>query len=366
MVPGNLVVQMPPDSFDRIGLWSILGQVVKRHPRMLLQIVLHGPAGVEAGIVTNDMDASITAKDAAEVIEVFQEGCTISAFRPSRHQTAGVPRQGAKEMLLLIGAGCLDGGLLASGHPHGTDLGIGADLGFVLEESDFVIRQRVHQTLDFQDFGIVVGVFRSEDGTRPTPDYLAVMQIATHGFATDVHLIFAGQQEHQRGAGPSAAEIAKVKRCVGLDPSDDTGHPPIEGDRGGQRSNAVPALLLVSSFPSRDGGGAAIQNRGNVVPGMPIRQQEKSVPPQTLRGGGRVVKRAKKSLAFGSGNAKIAIHGLLACSGLGRTSQHNDKPVFLQDRFSFTFGEVGSYLAQKVGGLEKLRRGLEVLPEFQR
>lgn len=147
-------------------------------------------------------------------------------------------------MLLLVGAGCLDGSLLTSRHPHGTDLGVGADLGFVLEESDLVIGQRVHQTLDFQDFGVVVGVFRSEDGSRPTPDHLAVVQITTHGFATDVHLIFAGQQEHQRGAGPSAAEITKVKGSVGLNPVDDASHPPIESDGGGHRSDAVPALLL--------------------------------------------------------------------------------------------------------------------------
>lgn len=305
---------------------------------MVLQILLHSPTSVEAGIVTNDMDTSITAKDMTEVIEVFQEGCTVSALRPGRHQAAGVPRQRSEEMLLLIGAGCFDGSLLTSRHPHRTDLGVGADLGFVLEESDLVVRQRVHQTLDFQDFGVVVGVFRSEDGTRSSPNHLALMQVATHGFATDVHLIFAGQQEHQRRAGPSTAEIAKVSGSVGLNPGDDASHPPIENDGGGYRSDAVPALLLVASFPSSDGGGTAIENRGNVVPSVPIREQQKNIPAQTLGGGGRVAKRVKKSLAFGSGNAKIAVHGLLACVGVGRTYQHNDKPVFLQDRFDFTFG----------------------------
>lgn len=65
MIPGDLVVEMPPDSFNGVAFWSILGQVVKCHACMLLQIVLHGAAGVEAGVVTNDMDASITAKDVA-------------------------------------------------------------------------------------------------------------------------------------------------------------------------------------------------------------------------------------------------------------------------------------------------------------
>lgn len=264
---------------------------------------------MEAGVVTNDMDASITAKDMAEVIEVFQEGCAVPAFRPSRYQTTGVPCQGAKEVQLLVGARCLDVSLLTSRHPHRTNLGVGADLGFVLEESDLVVGQRVYQTLDFQDFGIVVRIFRTEDGTRPSPDYLALVQIATHGFATDVHLIFAGQQEHQRGTGSSAAEITKVKGSVGLNPVDDASHPPIENDGGGHRSDAVPALLLVASFPSHDSGRTAIQNRGNVVPGVPICQKKEHVPPQTFCGVGREVKRVKKSLAFGSGNAKIAIHG---------------------------------------------------------
>ncbi len=57
--------------------------------------------------------------------------------------------------------------------------------------------------------------------------------------------------------------------------------------------------------------------------------------------------RVKKPLAFGTGNAKLAVHGLLACSGAGRTCQHNGKPVFLQDHFDFMFGDVGSILSDQ-------------------
>lgn len=267
MVSGNLIMQMPPDPLDGISLRGIFRQVVNSDARMFLQVVLNCSTRVETGIVTNDMDASITAKDATEVIEVLQESGAVPAIRPSRHQTAGVPRQGTQEVLLLVGAGCFDGSLLTSRHPHGTDLGIGADLGFVLEESDLVIRQRVQQTLDFQDFGVVVGVFRSEDGARSSPDHLALMQVATHGFATDVYLIFTSQQQYQYGTGPSAAQVAKVQRGVRLNPGNDVAHPPVECDGGGLRSNARDALKLIALLPSGDGSRAAIQRVGNLLPG---------------------------------------------------------------------------------------------------
>ncbi len=61
MVSGDVIVEVPPDSFDGIGFWSVLGQVVEFDSRMFLHIVLHGFAFVEAGIVTDDMDASIAS-----------------------------------------------------------------------------------------------------------------------------------------------------------------------------------------------------------------------------------------------------------------------------------------------------------------
>lgn len=84
-------MEKPPDSFNGIGIWSLLGQVVKGRAWMIFQIVLHGPTGVEESIATNDMDVLITAKDVEEVIEVFQESCPVSAFHPSRYQTTGIP-----------------------------------------------------------------------------------------------------------------------------------------------------------------------------------------------------------------------------------------------------------------------------------
>jgi len=61
--------------------------------RMLLQIGLHHLGCVEAGIVTNDVEAAIGAIGPAQVIEVSQEGSAVSAFCPRRDQAAGIPRQ---------------------------------------------------------------------------------------------------------------------------------------------------------------------------------------------------------------------------------------------------------------------------------
>jgi hypothetical protein len=65
MVSGDVIVQVPPDSFDGIGFWSILGQVVQFDTRMFLDIVQHCFAMVEAGVVTDDMNASIASQGAA-------------------------------------------------------------------------------------------------------------------------------------------------------------------------------------------------------------------------------------------------------------------------------------------------------------
>ncbi len=72
------------------------------------------------------------------MIEMSEEGCRVSAFCPSRHQSAGVPGEGADQMPFLFVAWCLDGRLLSLSHPHGANLGICADLGFILEEGDLV------------------------------------------------------------------------------------------------------------------------------------------------------------------------------------------------------------------------------------
>ena len=50
---------------------------------MLPQVSLDGSALMETGVITNDMNASVAAQGAAELIEVSEEGSGVSAFCPS-------------------------------------------------------------------------------------------------------------------------------------------------------------------------------------------------------------------------------------------------------------------------------------------
>lgn len=58
-------MQVPPDSFDGIGFWSVLRQVVEIDSRMFLHIGQHCFTFMEAGVVTDDMNASIASQSAA-------------------------------------------------------------------------------------------------------------------------------------------------------------------------------------------------------------------------------------------------------------------------------------------------------------
>src|SRR5262249_8203118 len=136
VVAGDLFMQMPPDPFDRVGLWSIGGQKMQNAAVPPLgQVLLDLLATVrlmEDGIVADYVNAAVTTKASSQFVQVSQEEIGIAArTRLTEDDFACPPVQRSGQVPLGVGAGRDDFGLLASSHPHRTDLGVGVHVHLV-------------------------------------------------------------------------------------------------------------------------------------------------------------------------------------------------------------------------------------------
>ena len=74
-------MKVPPNVFDGIGLWGVLGQEVKNDPPFAArQKRLHLAAVVKPSVVADDMDHSITAQSATQVVEMCDKQVGIASI----------------------------------------------------------------------------------------------------------------------------------------------------------------------------------------------------------------------------------------------------------------------------------------------
>jgi hypothetical protein len=78
MTAGDLLVQMPPYTLNRICLRRVGGEVME-HPAA--KIALHGLTVMDTGMVTDDMDFPVTQQPVAQVAEMADEQSRRAALR---------------------------------------------------------------------------------------------------------------------------------------------------------------------------------------------------------------------------------------------------------------------------------------------
>ena len=92
VVAGDRLVQVPPDAFGRVRFGGVLRKQDQYDAGVLSQVLLHGAAGVELGVVADDVNAAIAAQSPSQVIEVREEQIAVAAGAGRRDEhLAGPP-----------------------------------------------------------------------------------------------------------------------------------------------------------------------------------------------------------------------------------------------------------------------------------
>ncbi len=169
MIAGNGFVQVPPDPFDGIGFWRVLGQEVQLYPLSgALEILPHQPAIVKRGVITDHMDRAVTTQAMPQVVQMCDKQFRVAACgRRTHQQRSGAPDQRSGQVSLDVIARRFDGCLLTFEHPTGTDLGIQVQINFILKHRHFVGRQVVQQPANSSELACVLGVRRPDGGPGP-------------------------------------------------------------------------------------------------------------------------------------------------------------------------------------------------------
>src|SRR5262245_9402276 len=98
----------------------------------------------------------------------------------THEERSGAPMQRPGYVPLLIVSRRDNLGLLAPRHPAATDLGIEMDVHLILKQGSLVVRQCGQQLADLPYFGVILGIGRTDHGTRPTPDPPQTLEAATN------------------------------------------------------------------------------------------------------------------------------------------------------------------------------------------
>src|SRR5262245_27761115 len=116
MIPGNRLMQVPPDALDRVGLRRVFRKVVQDDTTAVLgQVVADGLAIVKAGIVADDVDHAVRAQPVAQVLQMGHEQLGVAA--PARHrqeQAACSPVERSRQVAFVVVARRGHLGLLAA------------------------------------------------------------------------------------------------------------------------------------------------------------------------------------------------------------------------------------------------------------
>src|SRR5689334_18550450 len=109
MTAGDFLVEMPPHPLNRIRIRGVRGQVVQDNAMApLTQIALHELAGMATGVVTDDMDLTVTQQATAQVLQMAHEqGGVAPLFGEAcgNDEGARAPVERTREVALLVGAG---------------------------------------------------------------------------------------------------------------------------------------------------------------------------------------------------------------------------------------------------------------------
>src|SRR5438067_2061722 len=90
-----------------------------------LQVALHEPAGMNAGVITDHMNLAVAEQLTAQVIEVAHEqsgGAPLFGKPLGDNQRSRTPVERAGQVALLVGPGRRNLDLLPLPHPHRADL----------------------------------------------------------------------------------------------------------------------------------------------------------------------------------------------------------------------------------------------------
>lgn len=176
MIPRDRLVQAPPHPLDRIRLRSPLRKKVQLDPMAPgLQVLTHGPAIVEAGVVADHMNHPEPPEPTPEIIQVRHEQGRVPSPRWSAQDQPPCPvDQRPGQMPLVIVSGSDDLRLLAFDHPLAADLGVQVDVDFILEHGRLLSRQMAHQMPDSLAFQVVCGIVEFQDRPGATPDEIHV------------------------------------------------------------------------------------------------------------------------------------------------------------------------------------------------
>src|SRR5512135_2710486 len=229
MIPGDVLMQVPPHPLDRVEVRGVGRQQVHLNPPLPLPEVLdHLQAGVTARIVADHVDLLVPPQPPPQLVQVLEEQGAVAPLLggPLRHEhLAGPPMDRPREVPFLVRPGCFDLRLVALGHPHPADLGVGVDLDLVLPDHHLILGQVLEQLPQFGELDPPLLFVRLEDRPGSSVDQVAAMEPAADRLPTGRYAFALAEQEGQQGAGPATAEEAKIARGLGGHPGHEDGDP---------------------------------------------------------------------------------------------------------------------------------------------
>src|ERR687897_4847 len=216
--PGALViaayglVQRPPHQLHRVALRRPRRQGMQTDaPRRLLHVFFDAFAQMAAVVVCGKMQLLVAAVRPPELVEELDEKLVVSAFSRDPVEAPRLEVERPADPHLAVGTRGAQGLLFPSAHPAKAHLGVGLQLGLVLEKRPRLLRH----LQDILEPGVLLydllfGVFLRRDEARPPPAEAQAVQRAAHGLPAQAEepFPFPEKLHSEQLAAPARAQPA--------------------------------------------------------------------------------------------------------------------------------------------------------------
>src|SRR5215208_5946704 len=313
MVAAHRLVQRPPHQLHRVALRR------PRRKRMqtdatagVLHVFLHSLARVACIAVRRQVQLLVAAVGPAQLVEQPYEQFVVPALPDHPVQTPCGEVESPADPHFAVGPRGAERLLFACAHPAEAHLGVGLQLGFVLEKRARLLPRHSPDVLQpgVLLFDVLLGVFVGPDGTRPPPAEAEPVERAAHRLpAYQEGGPLLEQLEGDELAAPARAQPAVVGRRILFDQMLDALVRSFSEQR--LRASPLPVIEGYPPFPSKatdervDGGARTEEHAGDLGWRATLRSEQDDVHPQSAAGFRFALHLDDEALAYLGGDGDI-------------------------------------------------------------
>src|SRR5919202_432078 len=210
VVAAHRLVQRPPHQLHRVALRRPRRQrmQIDAAPRVL-HILLHPFAQVAAVVVHREVQLPVAAVGSAQMVEQLDEKLAVPALPGHPVQAPRLEVQRPRNPRLAVGPRSAEVLLFTFSHPAEAHLGVGLQLGLVLEKRSRFLGH-LQDVLEPRPllFDLLLGAFLGRDGARPSPAEAQTMERAADGLPANRGGPLPEKLQGEQLAAPARAQPA--------------------------------------------------------------------------------------------------------------------------------------------------------------